>query len=156
MTERTVHTAIRLHASEKAIHAAVIAHWRTCGLPGTLVATIPNEDARGQHGLTKGLPDLLVLSPELPVGFIELKADKGKLSEEQKTFASMCSALEINHAVTFGRDEPIRVLEAWGVVRPQVCAKPVETVHRGGFSSKRIQGVVPSTGKRRTTREPVE
>jgi hypothetical protein len=102
---------------EKAIHAAVIDHWRTAGFPGTLVATIPNEGAFGQPGLTKGLPDLLVLSPELPVGFIELKADKGKLSPDQEAFAAMCAAMEIHHAVTYGRDEPIRSLEAWGVVR---------------------------------------
>jgi hypothetical protein len=103
--------------NEKQIHKAVIDHWRACGLPGTLVATIPNEDARGQAGLTKGLPDLLVLSPELPVGFIELKRDKGKVRPEQQAFAAMCHALDIHHAITFGRDEPIRILEAWGVVR---------------------------------------
>lgn len=107
-------------ASEKQIHAAVIDHWRKLGLPGTLVATIPNEDARGQAGLTKGLPDLLVLSPELPVGFIELKArPSSKIQPEQHAFAAMCDALEIRHAITVGRDEPIRILEAWGVVKRQ-------------------------------------
>lgn len=81
------------------------------------MATIPNEAAFRQPGLTKGLPDLLVLSPELPVGFIELKTEKGRINPEQQTFAAMCDALGIHHAITRGRDEPIRILEAWGVVR---------------------------------------
>lgn len=114
---RAIGKAGKRNHPEKAIHAAVIGHWRAAGFPGTLVATIPNEGAFGQPGLTKGLPDLLVLSPELPVGFIELKADKGKLSPDQEAFAAMCAAMEIHHAVTYGRDEPIRILEAWGVVR---------------------------------------
>lgn len=106
--------------SEKAIHTAVIAHWRAFGYPGTLVATIPNEAAFRQPGLTKGLPDLLVMSPELPVGFIELKTDKGTVAPDQQAFAAMCSSLDIHHAITRGRDEPIRILEAWGVVRKTV------------------------------------
>jgi hypothetical protein len=103
--------------TEAQITKAVLAHWRALGLPGTLVASIPNMGARGQYGLTKGLPDLLVLSPELPVGFIELKAEKGRVRPEQQDFASMCAALEIHHAITRGRDEPIRILEQWNVVR---------------------------------------
>ena len=102
---------------ESAIHKAVIDHWKALGLPGTLVATIPNMKAHGQYGLTKGLPDLMVLSPELPVGFIELKAEKGRLSPDQEAFGNLCFATEIPFAVTYGRDEPIRILEHWGVVR---------------------------------------
>lgn len=104
---------------EAQIHKAVIDHWKATGLPGTLVATIPNMGAMGQYGLTRGLPDLLVLSPELPVGFIELKSQKGKPSADQLAFANLCFAMEIPFSMTFGRDEPIRVLEQWGVVRKE-------------------------------------
>jgi hypothetical protein len=103
--------------NEAAIHKAVVSHWKHLGMPGTLVATIPNMRAHGQHGLTKGLPDLLVLAPALPVGFIELKRDKGKPTEEQVTFGNLCFAMKIPFALTFGRDEPIHILEQWGVVR---------------------------------------
>lgn len=103
--------------TEAQITDAVISHWRQCGLKGTLVASIPNMGSRGQYGLTKGLPDLIVLSPELPVGFIELKTDKGRIRQEQESFAALCDSLEIHHAITRGRDEPIRILEQWGVVR---------------------------------------
>jgi len=103
--------------TESDIHRAVIAHWRALGLPNTLVATIPNMGAMGQHGLTKGLPDLLVIAPGLPVGFIELKADKGRLSPAQTDFKRMCISAGIPMAVTYGRDEPVQVLQAWKVVK---------------------------------------
>lgn len=102
---------------EAEIHKAVIGHWRALGLPGTLVATIPNMGAMGQYGLTKGLPDLIVLAPGLPVGFIELKAEKGRLSEAQLDFKMSCEGIGAPYALTYGRDEPIRVLEQWKVVR---------------------------------------
>jgi len=103
--------------NESAIHSAVIAHWRSCGLPNTLVATLPNMGAMGQHGLTKGLPDLMVLCPSIGVGFIELKTDKGRISEAQAAFKERCILLGIPHAITRGRDEPIAILEQWNVVR---------------------------------------
>lgn len=105
--------------SEAAIHKAVIAHWRHFGLPNTLVATVPNMGAMGQYGLTKGLPDLLILAPSLPVGFIELKSETGRVSEAQLHFQSHCERLRIPFAITRGREEPIRLLELWGVVREQ-------------------------------------
>lgn len=108
--------------SEKQIHAAVLAHWRSFGVPGSLVATIPNAKPHGQAGLTKGLPDLLVLSPMLgsKTGYIELKRDGGLIREEQADFGQMCFMRGIPWAVTYGRDEPIRLLEKWGAVRRAV------------------------------------
>lgn len=103
--------------SEVQITKAVMTHWRSAGRPGTKVASIPNMGARGQYGLTKGLPDLMVMGPGLPVGFIELKTDKGRVKPEQVAFGDLCAELGIPHAITRGRDEPIRLLEAWGIVR---------------------------------------
>lgn len=105
--------------SEKAIQAAVIKHWRKLGVPGSLVAAIPNAHAHGQPGLTKGLPDLIVLSPTLGdlTGFLELKAIGGTISEAQADFGQLCFMRAIPWAVTYGRDEPIKMLEKWGAVR---------------------------------------
>lgn len=103
--------------SERQIQKAVLDHWRALGLPGTLIAAIPNQKAHGQYGLTKGLPDLLVLAPGLPLGFIELKTDKGRISEHQESFGAMCDRLKIPWRATFGRDEPILLLEDWGVIK---------------------------------------
>lgn len=102
---------------ESAIHKAVIDHWKSLGLPGTLVATIPNMKAHGQYGLTKGLPDLMVIAPGLPLGFIELKGDRGNVSSAQRDFELLCLQRGIPMAITFGREQPIHVLEHWNVVR---------------------------------------
>jgi hypothetical protein len=103
---------------ETSIQAAVVDHWRMLGKLSTLVAAIPNARAFGQPGLTRGLPDLLVLGPALPVGFIELKRDqRSVVRDDQRLFQRLCAELGIRHALAIGRDEPIAVLEAWGVVR---------------------------------------
>lgn len=107
----------RLHASEKAIQAAVVAHWRAFGVPGSLVAAIPNARAFGQPGLTKGLFDLLVIAPGLGVCFMELKTARGKVSQEQRDFETLLWNTGVPYAIAYGRDEPIAVLEEWGVVR---------------------------------------
>ena len=103
--------------NEAAITKAVLDHWRKCGLPNTLVASIPNMGSRGQYGLTKGLPDLLVLKPNGFVGFLELKTEKGRLGPNQKWFAELCAVTEQNYACTFGREDPIAKLREWGVVK---------------------------------------
>ena len=104
--------------SETAIQSALCEHWRLLGLPNTLVAAIPNAGSLGQPGLTRGLPDLVVLAPGLPVGFIELKRDeRSPISDDQRQFALLCQRICVRHAFAVGRDEPIAILEEWGVVR---------------------------------------
>jgi hypothetical protein len=110
----------RLSPSEKAITAAIIGHWRLARTPSTLVAAIPNMGAFGQAGLTAGLPDFLVIGPN-GVGFIELKkefkANRELRTKEQCDFAELCAIREIPYALAFGRDEPIEVLQRWGVIK---------------------------------------
>jgi hypothetical protein len=109
--------------SETAIQAAVLEHWLTLGEPHTLVAAIPNAHAHGQPGLTPGLADLMVLTPKISVGFIELKKDpSSRPTDAQIVFAELCRILRVPHAFCYGRDEPIRMLEIWGAVRPQRAA----------------------------------
>lgn len=108
---------VALHPTESQIQAAVIDHWRACGLPNTLVAAIPNANAWGQPGLTRGLFDLIVFGPDLPVGFLELKANRGVVSVHQQAHAELLKMLGVPHAITVGRDEPIRQLVEWCVVR---------------------------------------
>lgn len=111
-----------MRVSEAQITAAVISHWRSLAIPGTLVAAIPNMGAMRQHGLSKGLPDLMVIGgPFLRdrTGFIELKTDSGKLRPDQITVGNILILNEIPYAVTYGRDQPIALLERWAVVRPR-------------------------------------
>ncbi|CAO4186194.1 VRR-NUC domain-containing protein [Methylorubrum aminovorans] len=105
---------------ESAIQAAVVQHWRLFGQPHTLVAAIPNEAAKGQAGLTKGLPDLLVIGGRVRIAFLELKVPTGRLSLEQKLFRNLCAFVGIEFVAAYGRDEPIAVLERWGIVRPNL------------------------------------
>jgi hypothetical protein len=109
--------------SETAIQAACLQHWLTFSLPNTLVAAIPNAGAMGQPGLTCGLADLMVLTREIGVGFIELKKDRTcRPTKEQIAFSELCRILGVPHVFAYGRDEPIRVLEGWGAVRPARAA----------------------------------
>jgi hypothetical protein len=109
---------------EGAITSAVITHWRCFGVRGSLVASIPNLRAFGQYGLTRGLPDLLVLTPQLGErsGFIELKTERGRLSVEQKVMRDFLVGRGVPYAICRGRDEPIAQLEEWGAVRRQRAA----------------------------------
>lgn len=105
---------------ESAIQSAVISHWKAFGLPGTLVAAVPNAGAFRQPGLKRGLFDLVVMGgPVLRdrTGWLELKTDKGSLGPHQIEFRNLCISNGTPYAVAIGRDEPIRVLEEWGVVR---------------------------------------
>ncbi|MEZ0169908.1 hypothetical protein [Microvirga sp. TS319] len=113
---------MKVRISEAAIQKATIDHWRAFGLPDTLVAAIPNQRAFGQPGLTRGVFDLLVIGGTVTIGLIELKADDGRLSDPQKEFRRLMIVNGAPYAITRGRDEPIRLLEAWGIVRKQARA----------------------------------
>lgn len=107
--------------TEAQIQSAVVAHWRAFAVPGTLVAAIPNAGALGQPGLHRGVFDLMVMGGSFlrdRTGFLELKTVTGRLSAHQETFRLICIATGVPCAVAFGRDQPIRVLEDWGVVKP--------------------------------------
>ena len=107
---------------ESQIQRAVIDHWRKLGEPDTLVAAIPNAGALGQAGLTAGLFDLLCIGPYVPgrLGFIELKTDTGKTSEAQEAFKALLIHHDISYAIARGREQPIQVLEMWGLVKRRI------------------------------------
>jgi hypothetical protein len=91
-------------------------------LPDVLITY---QRAFGQAGLTKGLPDLLVLSPTLGAltGYIEQKRGRGgRLSDAQLGIGELIRERGAPYAVCRGRDEPIKVLEDWGAVRRQARA----------------------------------
>lgn len=106
--------------TEAQIQQAVIEHWKALGLPGTLVAAVPNARAFGQPGLTRGLFDLIAIGGDFlrgRTGWLELKTDKGKATTDQLKFGNLCALNGVPYAIAFGRDEPIRVLEQWQIVR---------------------------------------
>jgi VRR-NUC domain-containing protein len=105
---------------EQETTAAIVDHWKLCGVPGSLVASIPNKQAHGQPGLTPGLPDLLVMTPQLGslTGYIELKRMRlGRLSPAQIKIGGIIQERGAPYAICRGRDEPIAQLRAWGAIR---------------------------------------
>lgn len=95
--------------SETEIRAMVLDHWRAHGRPDTLVAAA--------DGI---VIDLIVLAPQLPIGFIGLKRNLGSpMTAVQREFGELCLKLGVAYAVVAGQRRPIRVLEAWGVVNAQ-------------------------------------
>jgi hypothetical protein len=114
----------RLSPTERQIQEATLQHWRALGVPGSLVAAIPNAKPHGIAGLTPGLFDLVVMSPTLGdrTGWLELKTEDGKLSPAQNAIKLLMIARGVPYAVTFGRDQPIQILAEWGAIRPQARA----------------------------------
>ncbi len=87
----------------------VLDHWRAHGRPDTLVAAADGN-----------VIDLIVLAPQLPIGFIGLKRNLGSpMTAVQREFGELCLKLGVAYAVVAGQRRPIRVLEAWGVVNAQ-------------------------------------
>jgi hypothetical protein len=107
---------------KEGIQAAVIEHYETFKLPNTDLRAIPQARAFGQYGLRRGTFDLLIIGGNVTLAFLELKADDGTLSEEQEKFRKLLISHSIPYAVTYGREQPIAVLEEWGIVRKQARA----------------------------------
>lgn len=62
-----------------------------------------------------GLPDILVLLGAGRVGFIEVKAPRGKLSAEQVAFRRDCLERQIPHCVAKSWADVAEWLRVWGV-----------------------------------------
>lgn len=103
--------------TESQLTKAVMDYWKALGVPGSLIASIPNMRAFGQPGLTPGLPDLIVVAPGLKAGFIELKTKRGRVSDAQAVILQLLESANVPCAVCRGLDEAIEQLEAWRVVR---------------------------------------
>jgi hypothetical protein len=108
-----------LSPTEAEITTALVERWQWFGTVGSLVAGVPNRRAFGQAGLSKGLADLIVMSPMLgeKTGWLELKTDDGKLSGPQLEFGRVCRDLGVPYAVCYGLDSAIEQLRKWGALK---------------------------------------
>lgn len=110
---------------EGPVHMAVL-NWLRLVLPvGALVAHVPNEVflkgeaakravAKAKElGLHVGFPDLVVIAPE-GVGFIEIKAEGGSLSKDQRETLDALKALGANIGVCRSIEDARETLARWG------------------------------------------
>ncbi len=118
-----VPNAPRLNESQ--IQRAVVQHLQWRSVSAMFWFAVPNGGYRTNaeaaifsgQGVIAGVPDLIVIARGLPFG-LELKTEHGVLTAVQReTQARMRQAGAIV-ATTYGLDDTLRQLEAWGVLRP--------------------------------------
>lgn len=109
-------------ASERVIHAAII-DWLRAVLPENHIAWHPMNNPRSKAsgsiskrlGMMKGMPDIQVIRPLGRIAFIEVKAEKGRLTPEQRNFRLYCVKWGIPHAVCRSIDEVRLFVESIGI-----------------------------------------
>jgi hypothetical protein len=66
------------------------------------------------EGMAPGAPDLLLIGRKGRMGFLEVKAPGGRLSERQRDFHDMLLGREQLIATVWSVDEAIATIKAWG------------------------------------------
>ena len=106
--------------TEKALHRDVIKYLNAV-LPRTVRAfTVPNDGARGQPGLSRGVPDICLLKQGGHAAFIELKFGKGRLTADQVHWLDWMVANGFEAAVCRSIDDVRALLKAWNVETREV------------------------------------
>lgn len=108
---------------EQAIQRAIVGFIRM-QYPRAIVFHIPNGGWRSEReawqlkkiGTTAGVYDLCVLWAAGKVGFLEVKSDKGRLSQSQNEFRENLDACGIPNACVKSVFEAQAALKTWGVV----------------------------------------
>jgi hypothetical protein len=110
---------------EEVIHVKTVAILRDLGVwfwhtPNESKATVAYRRKLHQLGLSPGVPDLVIVTPP-PVGsfvgaVLELKSERGRVSEYQKEWIERFRKCGWATAVTFGLDATIAQLTDWGYI----------------------------------------
>lgn len=107
---------------ERAIQTAIVrALHQHCKYPWF---AIPNGGKRHVHtaiklkaeGVRAGVPDLCFVLPGGRAAFLELKAEKGRLSDAQKEFRAAITAMCGWWNVAYSFDEAWEILSGWGAL----------------------------------------
>lgn len=118
---------IRRQKPEERIHVKIVAELRRAGVhfwhtPNESKATAAYRAKLKALGLSSGVPDLIIVTPPPCGGFVgaalELKAEKGRLSDTQKEWLQTLSGYGWATACTKGYQESIDILIEWGYLRP--------------------------------------
>lgn len=116
-------------ASEDDVQIALVEHLRLRAMPGVVFYLIRNHGKRSvaahrkdaRMGLRKGASDLgFIIPPNGTAGLLELKVGKNKPTPEQEQFGREAVTAGAFHAVVWGLDDALRILTAWGVLKPDL------------------------------------
>lgn len=86
--------------------------------PAVSLVAIPNAGKRSQwaaqqvkrEGLAKGFPDIMALAPGGLIAFLEMKAPKGRLSEDQSEWQERLERMGFPCGVFRDADDAVRFL----------------------------------------------
>lgn len=108
---------------ESMLQVSVIAYLRTV-LPKTVRAyssqsgMVTSKASAGRakaEGMTAGVPDITFVRQGGHIAYIELKADKGRLSPAQVEWLDWCAEMQIPAAICRSLDDVKAMLFAWGI-----------------------------------------
>jgi hypothetical protein len=109
---------------EQQIQKAVLAHLKTRGVPSILYFHVPSGGYRRpieaaiftSLGAIPGIPDLIIIKAGHCFA-LELKAEKGRLSDNQNLVLARLKECGATCAVAYGLDAAIKTLENWALLR---------------------------------------
>ena len=107
---------------EQKLQASIVSYLRAV-LPDCRTFAVPNGGLRGKReaarlkrtGVLAGVPDVVILASGGQAYLVEVKADKGSLSEAQKEFKLWMVNEAVPHAVVRSIDDVRAALAHWGV-----------------------------------------
>jgi len=116
---------------ELRLHLGAVGVWRRLGHPDWLCWHTPNgeiRDARAASklkamGVKRGIPDLLLLSPAGALHCLELKAARGRLSDDQEAVQAFCISAGVPFVVAHSIVEVLTAFDAWGCLRIKLAGK---------------------------------
>jgi hypothetical protein len=108
--------------AEARIQAAIV-EWIRLVAPDLIAFHVPNggyrtkaEAARMKWiGVLAGVPDLVLLGRDGKIWLIEVKAEGGALSADQRAIRDRCVALRIPYVVAKSIDDVRQAFEIWGI-----------------------------------------
>lgn len=108
---------------EADIQRAIVDYLRAVA-PDVFLFAVPNASVRARGGragnavagLTRGIPDICLVLPDGRAAFIEVKAEKGKLSEYQQDILRTFAARAIPFAICRSSLDVAEALRGWGVM----------------------------------------
>lgn len=110
---------------ESDIQRAVFAHLKARAAPGVFAFHVPNGGYRNKReaailsgmGVVPGVPDIILIHKGRAFG-LELKAANGRPTERQLAAHAAMDEAGAFVCVAEGLDRALKVLEAWGLLKP--------------------------------------